>query len=111
MRTPRREPSNGQPPRLAAAVAQITSTINARQPETNVLKALRDAQVLCEEVGGQSAGELQILVQQLNTVLDAWQRVWPRMGQQQDFRLAVSREAELWSRRLLAQAKSPERVG
>ncbi len=87
---------------IAANLAQLASLITARRPEAALLLNLREAQVLCEGAASVQSGEPKTLLLNLQTVLGTWQQVWPRLGGQYEFRLAVVREAELWSRRLLA---------
>jgi len=89
------------------AVAQLTAiavAVEERQPEAAVLKLLRETTMLCERLTAEATvPQLKTSLAQVQTAADTWQKVWPRLGSQREFRQAVAREARLWSQRLLAQ--------
>ena len=81
-----------------------------REPETVLTAMLEETRSLCEWAVSESSGELQSLLTNLQQPLTTWQQVWPRLGAQEEFRLAVAREADLWSRRLDAMALGTKQV-
>ena len=60
-----------------------------------------ETRALCEQAAGRAgSGALNALLANVSTALRTWQDVWPRLGTQRDFRVAVAREARLWAKRL-----------
>jgi len=87
--------------RLAAAFGRIASSIEERQPEGAVGKALHTTQVLCTAAAsGAPSTEIKALLTNVQRALETWRTVWPRLGGQREFRQAVAREANLWARKL-----------
>ena len=91
---------------LAASLTALASGIEARQPDASLLALLAKTQALCECAGASegSAARKQRLAQ-VRTATETWHTVWPRLGGQRDFRLAVAREARLWSKRITSAAQ------
>ena len=86
----------------AAQVAEIASAIEARRPDAVLLEGFGAARTACERAAAEETLEAKAALTNLATALKTWQEVWPRLGREQDFRLAVVREARLWSKRLAA---------
>lgn len=61
---------------------------------------MEEAQRLCGHAAAIHAGEAKELLPNLVTALQTWRTVWQHLGRQQDFRLAVAREARQWSTRI-----------
>lgn len=87
--------------RLAQGCLDVAGDIEAGRSEAALCQHLQRAHTLC---GAAAAGERDAarreLLAHLQTALSTWQQVWPRLGGQQPFRLAVAREARLWAKRL-----------
>ncbi len=79
---------------LAQSLLQVAEAIEQGRPEAAILEALRQART-ARGANGRTPD-----AQHLDTVLKTWQEVWPRMGGQRDFRMAVIREARSWAKRL-----------
>ncbi len=92
-----------QPAGLADVAEQfmaIAESIEARQPDEVLLKLFQEAQLICRLAAGhERLAEPQRLLTNVQTALATWQDVWPRLGSRPEFRLAVVREARLWSKR------------
>ena len=87
--------------RLEAQFQRIADAIEQRQPNQLVTEAFRAAQALCAEVTvHEPDAAARTLLTNVQTALETWQAVWPRLGAQQEFRQAVAREAGLWARKL-----------
>lgn len=94
MRGPVANGGEGRATRVAARLIELSDAIEARRPDAAIIQALAQARARC-------AGEPALkALRELPTVLEAWQRVWPRLGARQDFRLAVAREARVWAEQL-----------
>lgn len=64
----------------------------------------------CEQMlGAHPRGELARILDNVKTALDTWQRVWPRLGRDREFRLAIAREARLWAKRIAELAPASSR--
>ncbi len=81
---------------VAAQLLRVAEAIEAGRSDAAILQALQQAGASRPANGRQSADELH----RLGTGLETWRQVWPRMGGQRDFRMAVAREARLWAKRL-----------
>ena len=90
--------------RIAANFAAMASGIHARQPDAALGALFEETQRWCEQAASERSAEQAVLLANLTTALTAWQQVWPRLGAQPEFRQAVAREADLWSKRLQALA-------
>ena len=103
-------PSGGsqqQLSRIASNFAEIASCVTKGAPAAKVTDVLEQTRALCERaVVGDDAADITSLLPNLRTALETWQQVWPRLGKQKEFRQAVAREADLWSRRLEALVKN-----
>ena len=95
--------------RIASSFAQIASCVSQRASTAKLTAVLEETQQLCERgTAGPSSDEVKTLLPNLQTALETWQEVWPRLGQQGEFRQAVVREATLWSRRLEALSRQDQ---
>ena len=93
---------NGSPrPRhhLAAELAVIATHLDAAQPDAHLIKLLERARCSSQEAAA-AAPSMASLLANLAMALQTWQEVWPRLGSQREFRLAVAREARLWAERV-----------
>ncbi len=93
-----------QAARAAAGIEEIASAIDGRRPDAVLIELLGAANALCERAAATQTAEGKVALTTLATALQTWQQVWPRLGREQDFRLAVAREARLWAKRLGAFA-------
>ena len=91
---------------VAAHFAGIASGIEAATAQADVMALMEDAERFCSQATLSQSGELKELLSNLVTALHTWQAVWPRLGKQQEFRLAVAREARQWSARIGELAQS-----
>ena len=102
-RSPRSEPSGGALSLVADGVAVIASRIEERGPQAALMEAFARAQALCEaSAAREPSSETGRLLANVTMAVQTWQQVWPRLGSQDEFRLAVCREARLWAKRLRA---------
>lgn len=91
---------------LADYFTSIVSGIEARESDAALLQTLAQTAAACEEAAAaQRTPQTRQLLTNLQTALQTWQQVWSRLGAQQEFRLAMAREARLWSKRLSDQQK------
>jgi len=89
------------PDDLEAQFQRIAKAVEQRQPDLTVTEAIKAAQALCAEAAlAERRPTTRILLTNVQTALETWQTVWPRLGAQKEFRQAVAREAHLWSRKL-----------
>ena len=87
--------------RLETQFQRIADAVEQRQSDRVVTEALKAAHALCAEAAAQAQGAAaRTLFTNVQTALETWQTVWPRLGRQREFRQAVTREAGLWSRKL-----------
>ena len=105
-----REPVAVRLERLSADFAAIAACIAERRPEAALSIILTDVEMRCRWAADTSAEPVRSLLINLTQPLQTWRQVWSRLGAQPEFRLAVVREAELWSRRLhaLKREQSPD---
>ena len=98
-----RNPVDPSLEQLAAWLTAVASSSEAHHPDATVVELLGKIQSSCERaaVSGASDEQRQRLTQ-VQAATQTWQQVWPRLGAQRDFRLAVAREARIWSKRLVA---------
>ncbi len=86
---------------VVSRIAAIATCVEARQPDATVMEVFAQARASCEEAAAQEvSADLKLQLAHLRTVLETWQQVWPRLATQDEFRLALAREARLWSQRL-----------
>lgn len=86
---------------VAERVAVIADGLEAHRDDAQVLQAIREARAVCERLAAaEGSATTQQLLKNLTVVFETWQQVWPRLGVQREFRLAVAREARLWAKRL-----------
>ena len=90
----------------AASLEGVAASITQRQPEPQLVEAMRHAQTLCESMAQHRGADENVRTTFANVAraLETWRMVWPRLGRQSEFRQAVIREANLWGRRLKAMA-------
>jgi hypothetical protein len=90
---------------VPARLTALASGIEARQPAQAIMGLLEHTRSSCQEaVGTARAHALKPLLAQVETAARTWQQVWPRLGGDREFRLAVAREARLWAKRLAEEA-------
>ena len=104
-----RDPHPQRLAQIAEGFTSIASCVEHRKPDAALMKALEETRTLCAWVAPESSGTIRTLLTNVQTALSTWQQVWPRMGSQREFRQAVAREANLWSRRLQALVKGCSR--
>ena len=83
--------------RVAALLLRLADAIEQDRQDAVILEALRQARA-ARSANGSAASETS---RRVDTVLEAWQQVWPRMGGQRDFRMAVAREARRWAKEMV----------
>ena len=91
---------------VADHFAAIAERVERRQADDGVPQLFAQTRTLCERTAATSSAEMQRALSQVQQALETWATVWPRLGAQPEFRLAVAREARLWSKRF-AQANAP----
>ena len=91
--------------RIAANFSQIASCVSERKPDAALTAILEETEAFCEWTAAAGSAKTQSLLLNVKTALGTWRQVWPRLGAQREFRLAVAREADLWSRRLQAMGE------
>ena len=96
----RGQPHSGDVTRLADEFGRLAASIEGRQSADAVVEIVRATQVLCATASKASSGDLGVLLKNVQTALETWARVWPRLGSQPEFRQAVTREARLWEKKL-----------
>lgn len=86
---------------IAASFAEIAAQIEGQAQDAALRASFTQAQVLCQQAADHApSAELKQLLTNVQAALTTWHQVWPRLGTQRDFRLAVAREARLWSKKL-----------
>ena len=91
---------------IAEYFETIAQRIEEARADVGLTELFAQTRVLCENAAAVTpAAETQRLLSQGQQALKTWQEVWPRLGLQREFRLAVVREARLWAKRL-AEAPS-----
>ena len=95
---------------VAARFAEIASSIEAGNTDASIMALMEEGERLCgHTVPGPD--EAKELLPRLVTMLQTWRTVWQRLGRQHDFRLAVVREARLWSARIAELGQRARSVG
>ena len=97
-----REPVAARLDRLSTDFAAIASCITQRQPDAALSAMLTETETRCRWAADTSTEPVRSLLTNLTQPLQTWRQVWSRLGTQPEFRQAVAREAEMWSRRLQA---------
>jgi hypothetical protein len=101
-----REPRHGQVAHIAAQFEQLAACVTQRRDEAQIMDVLAQTRDCCAwALSSDASDEAGSLLSNLQTAVRTWQQVWPRLGATPDFRQAVAREANLWSRRLTTLAK------
>lgn len=85
--------------RVAEAFTAVGGAID-RQDHPAVAGLLQQAHQACEQAGAQAVGDTKAYLVNVQMALQTWQHVWPRLGDQPEFRQAIGREARLWAKRL-----------
>ena len=86
---------------MVAGCSAIAACVEERKPQAALMGRFEETRALCEQAAARvGSGELNALLANVSTALRTWQDVWPRLGTQRDFRVAVAREARLWAKRL-----------
>lgn len=105
-RQPRLHSPGGALGDLVAQFERLAQAIQERSSEASLAELLRDSEQSCQRAAKEQTGETKTLLMNVATAVQTWRQVWPRLGSQSEFRLAVAREAELWSKRLQALGTS-----
>ena len=90
---------------IADGFARIAACVADRKPTATLTAALQETEALCRQAAATMRGEKAVVLTNVQQAIATWRQVWPRLGTQPDFRLAVAREAALWAKRLQAMAK------
>lgn len=87
---------------LTTGLGAITTCLEEGRPDAELAELFVKAERLCESAATHAASreDLARILANVKTAVDTWQKVWPRLGQDKEFRLAVAREARLWAKRL-----------
>ena len=96
--------------RVAERFADIASCVNEQRGDAAVKTAIEEAAACCQAATEGRGDEVRALLTNLTTALQTWREVWPRIGKQPGFRLAVAREAGLWSKRLQEHARQTQGI-
>lgn len=84
---------------------RIADAIEQRQSDSRVIEALTATHALCVTAAAHAqTAQTRTVLTNVQTALETWQTVWPRLSRQREFRQAVAREANLWARKLGALA-------
>lgn len=90
---------------LEAQFQRIADAVEQRQSDSLVIEALTTTHALCVTAAAHAqTAQARTVLTNVQTALETWRTVWPRLGAQKEFRQAVAREAALWSRKLQALA-------
>ena len=95
---------------LAERFGAIATCVDGRRGDAAVSTAIEEAAACCQAATEGRGDEVRALLTNLTTALQTWREVWPRMGKQSEFRLAVAREAGLWSKRLQEHARQTQGI-
>ena len=105
--TPQRADGQSRPDTPVAEVAarftSLAASVEESRADATLMERMRITQAWCERAAAaeRSASRRQLLTN-VQQPLATWQQVWPRLGAQGEFRVAVAREARLWSKRFSA---------
>ncbi len=88
---------------VAARFTALAASVEESRPDATLMARMRTTQTWCERAAAaeRSATRRQLFTN-VQQSLATWQQVWPRLGAQREFRLAVAREARQWAKRLSA---------
>ena len=89
---------------------RIASSVETGKPESSIMALMDETERLCHHAAVIHGDEAKELLPCLVTMLQTWRTVWQRMAGQQDFRLAVAREARVWSARVAELATRAGRL-
>ena len=89
----------------AARFAQIEAAIDGGRATAAMRVLFDETRHSCETLA-RHRGPAAPVAKNLVTAVAAWRDVWPRLGREADFRLAVAREAKRWAVELEALAKA-----
>lgn len=87
--------------KLEAQFQRIADAVEQQESDRVVTEALTAAHALCVTAAAHApTAQARTVLTNVQTALETWQTVWPRLGAQQEFRQAVAREAHFWARKL-----------
>lgn len=85
---------------IAGHFSALAESIERQHSNEAVLEAIAHTQASCKDLAEHAESkEIKRLCGNIQTALSTWKEVWPRLSRQPEFRLAVVREARLWSKR------------
>lgn len=88
-------------PALSEAFLHLSAEIEKHATEQASIKLMKQLLGNCQKLEeAEKSKAIQSLLAQVKQVLETWLQVWPRLAPQNDFRLAVAREARAWANRL-----------
>ncbi|MBI4342246.1 MAG: hypothetical protein HY599_02640 [Candidatus Omnitrophica bacterium] len=88
---------------MSRAFSAIASCVESDGSPAEVIARLRAAWSRCDQdAAALPDGDARRRLANVQQALETWQRVWPRLGTQRDFRAAVVREARLWAKTFAA---------
>ena len=86
---------------VGKSFSAVAACIESGGSPASVASAIRAAWSQCDhQAAKQPEGDLKRRLISVQQALETWQRVWPRMGSQREFRAAVIRESRLWAKSL-----------
>ena len=94
------QPHSGDVTQLAEEFGRLAASIEGRQSADAIREIVRTTKAMCATASRTSSGDMGVLLTNVQTALETWARVWPRLGSQPEFRQAVTREARLWEKTL-----------
>ena len=98
------QPHSGDMAHLADEFGRLAASIEGRQSADAIIEIVRATQAACATASRTLSGDVGALLTNVQTALETWATVWPRLGSQPEFRQAVTREARLWANKLHALA-------
>ena len=89
------------PTAVSEAFLQVAAQIEQRNTGEAVEKLLKQLRLDCQQLSeAAKSKEIQSSAARVQQAVETWLQVWPRLSSQDDFRLAVVREARAWANRL-----------
>lgn len=99
---------DGSLARVSALFETLAAVIEARKSDETVHSALAALKAVCAQTVAQELPRAsKDLVSNISTAIQTWEQVWPRLGGQPEFRLAVAREARMWAKRFQELGQRP----
>ena len=93
-------PRSDEVTRVVTQMTEIASGIEGDLSDAALTELFGAARTSCERAAATQTAETRMALTNVATALQTWEQVWLRLGREQDFRLAVAREARLWSKRI-----------